>query len=135
MSARHGWRWSAELGSAALLHRPRALVVSGAEIAIGRVNASGVVVGLDVVDADAPGVSLVPVAEFVGELCLHGAEEALHDGVVPAAALATHAADDSALLELGLVLGCCILTATVRVVNQPWRGLASVDGHRERLAR
>ena len=55
-------------------------------------------------------------------------EEALHAGVVPAVALATHAAGDAAQGEEAPVLGTRVLAPPVGVVDEPLDVLATVEG-------
>ena len=73
----------------------------------------------DVVVHGGPGLGLRRPRTSVDQLCLQGREEALRDGVVPAVADTAHAADDAAGRQLGSVELARVLTATVRVVNEP----------------
>src|ERR1035437_8799724 len=65
------------------------------------------------------------------EFSLHRPEEALGDSVVPAIALAAHAADDALGVELLPVVGGCVLAATVGVVQQLTVNVATAQRHRQ----
>src|SRR5882672_4220751 len=86
-----------------------------------------VVVGLDVFEDGALGVAPVLEGSIAIELALEGAEEALHDGVVPAVALATHAARDAVSGEQRPVGVGGVLNAAVGVMHQAVAGSAHRD--------
>ena len=75
------------------------------------------------------------VAPMVNELGLQGAEEALHRGVVVAVAFAAHGGFDTELPEQFLVVLRAVLTASVRVMNQPCRWPFSNDRRHQAPAR
>ena len=62
------------------------------------------------------------VMPLVHELVLECPEEALDTGVVPAVAGAAHAGGDAVLAEQTLVARGGILTAAIRMVQEPGRG-------------
>ena len=71
-----------------------ALGVGWTDIAQGRVQATGIVEALDVLEQIAPGLVAGSVDPVVDPLGLQRVEEALHRGVVPAVALAAHGGGD-----------------------------------------
>ena len=62
------------------------------------------------------------IAPMVHQLALEGPEEAFDTGVVPAVALATHTGDEAVLVKYPLIARGGILTAAIRVVQEPVRG-------------
>src|ERR1043165_10224829 len=78
--------------------------VGGTDVAERRVTTPAVVEGLDIVEDG--GARRVSCGEFsaVDELDLERRKEALRDRVVPAVALAAHAADEPSPPELALVV-------------------------------
>ena len=83
----------------------------------------------DVLDRLAPR----PVLPLVDELALQGPKEALHTGVIPAVPFAAHAGDEAVRIKQTLIAGSGILTAAVRVVQEPCRGSSVRQRHREGL--
>src|SRR4029078_5390917 len=66
---------------------------------------------------------------LMDEFGFQGAEEALHRCVVPAICLAAdRLGDGGGLQDLAVVAGG-VLAATVRVMSEPRRGAAPLDGH------
>ena len=66
-------------------------------------------------------VCLLPGGEGrpVDELSFETGEETLSRSVVPAVAFSAHAALDTGFFQSGLIFMTCILTASVRVAQQP----------------
>lgn len=58
-------------------------------------------------------------------------EHSFHNGIIITITLPTHAADHPGGLELVLILGTRILTATIRVMHETGRGLPLPHGHVE----
>ena len=56
-------------------------------------------------------------------------KEAFHDGVVPAVALAAHAANHAVFFQQRLVVTTGVLTSTIAVVNQAGRRTPIRDRH------
>ena len=69
------------------------------------------------------------------ELALECSEKAFATGVVPAIAGAAHAARDAVCVEQPLVATCGVPAPAIRVVQEPLRGCAMLQGHRERVLR
>jgi len=90
-----------------------------------------VVEDLDVLENRRPSLLVRGEVGLVDPLHLQAAEETLRHVVVPAVALATHAALDASGLQqlLGVLAG--VLTAPVRVVQQPVRRLPALERHVE----
>ena len=72
------------------------------------------------------------VAPMVHQLALEGPEKTFDTGVVPAITFATHAGNEAVPIEYPLIAHRRILTAAVRVVQEPRRGSPVRQGHRER---
>src|SRR5712691_5873057 len=88
-----------------------------------------VVEDLDVLEDRGPGVIVTDVVGTMDQLGLERREETLGNSVVPAIALATHAADDAAFAKLVLVVRARVLHAAVRMVEQARLRAASLQGH------
>src|SRR5882672_9309969 len=69
------------------------------------------------------------------ELGFQGLKERLYHGVVVAIPLAGHRDQDAVLAELGLIVDRAILTATIRMVDQPRGRTAHGQGFARRAAR
>ena len=91
--------------------------------------ATTVVEGFDVFEDRSTGLPATDVVVSVDELRLEGREEALRDGVIPAIALAAHAADDSAFAEPAPVVLARVLDAAVRVMDEANLGAPGPQGH------
>jgi hypothetical protein len=90
--------------------------------AIGRMKPDGVVELVDVVSDDAPSMLDVSEDATLDALVFERREEALGDGVVPAVALATDAADEAILVELGDVAARAVGAPAVGVMQDArWR--------------
>ena len=90
---------------------------------------TGVVEGLDVLEDGGPGLASSDVVRAVDELGLERREEALRDGVVPAIALAAHAAVDAVFSKQLLIVPTGVLDAAVRVMEEPGLGPPGSQGH------
>src|SRR5258708_7000450 len=90
---------------------------------------TAVVEGLDVLEDGGPRLASTNVVSAMDELGLERREEAFGDGVVPAIAFATHAAEDVVVAELALVLHARVLDAAVRVMEEARFGVSGLQGH------
>jgi len=87
---------------------------------------------VDVVSDDAPSMLDVSEDAPLDALVFERREEALGDGVVPAVALATHAADEAILVELGDVAARAVGAPAVGVMQDARWGTALSDCVAER---
>ncbi len=62
------------------------------------------------------------VVPMIDELTLECPEETFDAGIVPAVAFTAHAGDEAILIEQPLVARGRILTATIRMMQEPRRG-------------
>ena len=88
----------------------------------------------DVVGDVVRGLSVVGVVALPHPLHLQIQEEALHHGVIPAVALAAHAADQAVFGQQRLMHGAGVLAAAIRVDDQPRRWSALYEGQLQRPA-
>jgi hypothetical protein len=71
------------------------------------------------------------VVPMIDQFTLERPEETFDAGVVPAVALAAHAGDETVLIEQTLVARGRLLTAAIRMVQEPRRGDPVRSRHRE----
>src|SRR5712692_480252 len=102
-------------------------------IAEGRVTTHPIVEHFDVLEDFLPRFFTREVTPMMDQFLLECAEEALHAGVVPTVALATHRTFDAVLPQDLLVARSGVLAAPVRVMQESGAGLAAPQRHRECL--
>ena len=111
-----------------------ALVLDRADVPESGVPTTTVVEGLDVFEDRCTGLGTTDIVVSMDELCLEGREEALRDRIVPAIALAAHAADNPLSAELTPVFLARVLDTAVRVMDEPrfcvFRAIVSTDSGR-----
>ena len=78
---------------------------------------------------------LAAAVEAIGELRLHGREEALHHRIVVAVAAAAHATDDAVLSEEDLIIFARVRAALLGVMEQTDLGTSTLERHLERVDR
>ncbi len=106
----------------------------GWQVAQFGVQPHAVVKAHDVVGDVHHGLGVVGVVALPGPFRLEAQEEALHHRVVPAVALAAHAADQAVASQQRLMQRAGVLATPVGVNNQPRCRLALHDGQLQRRA-
>jgi hypothetical protein len=90
-----------------------------------------IVVSFDVGEQVVPGGIPGFVASLVNEFGFDRAKAAFHWRVIPAISLPAHGLDHPGCIEDLAVTGGGVLAAAIGMVNEAWRRLLALDGHRQ----
>src|SRR4029450_2571204 len=114
-------------------HPCQRLIFIGTDIAQIRVLPQAVVEHFDGSTHIAFGCMTGCVLAMPGPLPLEAAKDSLHHRMIQTISLATHTPADAVLREQLLVRGTRILTATVRMMDQPDWGLPPPSSHHQSM--